>query len=143
MERIAESIQERLAPVVDTYKEQKVFGESVSRRVRDNLFPALDRNSDHEPYEALTALQAFYMYLCHIDGHLVALHPASQAMWDENFFEAVKFSQQQITRMKSWTTQQMKTKAPQRLLVPMDPTDETVGSVFEEDARKLADSLRA
>ncbi|KAL2364661.1 hypothetical protein RJZ56_002427 [Blastomyces dermatitidis] len=55
----------------------------------------------------------------YIEGHLTGLQPASMAIWDEQFVEAVSFAQSGIQRQKAWATQHVKVKSPQTLLVPM------------------------
>ncbi|WQF87695.1 hypothetical protein CDEST_12709 [Colletotrichum destructivum] len=67
----------------------------------------------------MEALQGLHIYLSHIEGGLNALIPVSQACWDAEFFEAVKFGQESMHRMQSWADQQIKVRAPQTLLVPM------------------------
>lgn len=85
MTRITQGVHQRLGPFVHKYRERKRFGRSVSEMLRQNLFPQSE--IAQEPYETLTALHGFHMYLCHIEGHLLVLVPASQAMWDKEFYE--------------------------------------------------------
>ncbi|KAK5350817.1 hypothetical protein LTR11_012031, partial [Exophiala xenobiotica] len=61
---------------------------------------------------------SFYLFLGHVEGHIITLVPAAQASWDKEFFEAVSFVNTQIGRMYAWTKQQMGSRGPQALLVP-------------------------
>jgi hypothetical protein len=63
-------------------------------------------------------LQSFYLFLGHVEGHVITLVPAVQASWDKEFFEAVNFVNPQIGGMFAWTKQQMGSRGPQALLVP-------------------------
>ncbi|KAG5798545.1 hypothetical protein H9Q69_002433 [Fusarium xylarioides] len=83
---------------------------------RDALFP----KSDHTPnqLQVLEALRSLQVYLAHLRVGLEALNPVSQAIWDEEFFQAVLYAISQVKRMQDWVTTQIKVMAPQALLVP-------------------------
>lgn len=122
MRRITLDILRKLNPVISRYHESRQYGRKVATSLKDSLFPVVEEGSD--AYEALVALQALDVFLTYIEGHLTALSPASQALWDLEFVEAVKFSQQGIQRQKAWVTQHIKVKSPQTLLVPVAALDE-------------------
>jgi hypothetical protein len=107
---------------VNNYGENKEFGQGVSTALRDALFPKNERGAG--AYEALVALQGLYMYLSHLESHMTALTPASQALWDKDFSDAVAFSHKQISRQQAWVSLQIKTRSPQTLLVPAAPLPE-------------------
>lgn len=117
MHRIATETCKRFKPIVERYHESKQYGRSVARRLLDTIIPKDINKSD--PYEALAALQSLQLFLTYIDDHLVALLPASQALWDKGFLDAVQFGQYSIMRQKAWASNHIKTKSPQTLLVPM------------------------
>lgn len=117
MHRIATETCKRFKPIVEKYHESKQYGRSVSQRLLDTIIPKDINKSD--PYEALAALQSLQLFLTYIDDHLVALLPASQALWDKDFLGAVQFGQDSIMRQKAWASNHIKTKSPQTLLVPM------------------------
>lgn len=116
MRRLATSIVDRLEPFVQKYRTHETMDPSLPVSLRHSLFPDPDPSS--EPHGILFRLHKFYTYLCHIDAQLIMLFPASQALWDQPFYEAVLFTETQTERMMAWARQQMKTRAPQRLLVP-------------------------
>lgn len=58
------------------------------------------------------------MYYSHVEGHLLALVPASQAMWDREFISAVQYCNEQLGRLVAWADFHLKVKSPQILLVP-------------------------
>jgi len=120
--RITEQMREAMEPHVNNYGENKEFGQGVSTALRDALFPKNERGAG--AYEALVALQGLYMYLSHLESHMTALTPASQALWDKDFSDAVAFSHKQISRQQAWVSLQIKTRSPQTLLVPAAPLPE-------------------
>ncbi|KAE8327547.1 hypothetical protein BDV39DRAFT_192740 [Aspergillus sergii] len=122
MRRITLDILRKLNPVISRYRESRQYGRKVATSLRDSLFPVVEEGSD--AYEALVALQALDVFLTYIEGHLTALSPASQALWDHEFVDAVKVSQNGIQRQKAWATQHIKVKSPQTLLVPVAAPDE-------------------
>ena len=116
MRRLATSIVDRVKPFAEKYCTHEKVDSSVANSIRQSLFPAPDPSA--ESHGVLFKLHKFYTYLCHIDAQLIMLYPASQALWDERFYKTVLFTETQTERMMAWARQQMKTRAPQRLLVP-------------------------
>ncbi|KAL4756825.1 molybdopterin oxidoreductase family protein [Aspergillus foveolatus] len=119
MRRIAADIITKLEPIVQRYHESRIYGRGVCERLRKALFPMEDDKDNS--YETLIVLQSLEMFLTYIDGHLTALSPASQALWDQEFVDAVSFATQHIQRQKAWVTTHIKVKSPQTLLVPQRP----------------------
>ncbi|TID07278.1 Nitrate reductase [Colletotrichum higginsianum] len=120
MRRIAEDVERKLGGQVDKFGEDVRRGSRKAATLREALFPAVGDDAAHRgPYEVMEALQGLHIYLSHIEGGLNALIPVSQACWDAEFFDAVKFGQESMHRMQSWANQQIKVRAPQTLLVPM------------------------
>lgn len=114
-------VRDRLQPQIQKIGEDKEIGQShASQLLHAALSPTTGRNSSehHGPYHVLEALRALHVYISHIEGCLTALTPVSQAMWNKEFFEAVKFATEQIGRMQQWVKHQMQVRAPQTLLVP-------------------------
>lgn len=95
----------------------KTYGHCVSAKLRDMLFPAV-RHQHLGSYETLATLQALKMYYSHVEGHLLALGPASQALWDREFISAVQYCTEQLERLVAWADFHLKVKSPQILLVP-------------------------
>ncbi|KAL4876787.1 hypothetical protein BJY04DRAFT_231398 [Aspergillus karnatakaensis] len=122
MRRLTHDTLIRLDPVVQRYHESRLYGRKVCERLRSSLFPMKDPPDD--VYEALIVLQSLQMFLVYIEGHLTALTPASAALWDREFVEAVAFAQSNVQRQKSWVDQHIKVKSPQTLLVPQSPPGE-------------------
>jgi hypothetical protein len=120
MRRITHDAIERLEPVISRYHESRRYGRKVCERLRRSLFP-MEEDVSNDAYEALIALQSLEMFLTYIEGHLTALTPASQALWDTEFVNAVTFAQTSVGRQKAWVTQHIKVKSPQTLLVPQKP----------------------
>lgn len=131
MQRITQEAIDKLKPEVEKYGESQSYGRSVAGELRETLFPALDEGRD--PYEALTALRGLEMYITYIDGHLTALGPASQAMWDKEFVDVVMYAQSCIARQSAWVKQIIKVKSPQTLLVPCVLAEE-----LRDDPSKVA-----
>lgn len=146
---IADEMSSRLAPSVEKYgsgnasrkdkgpREEskgatmsKTYGHRVSAKLRDMLFPAA-RQQHLSSYETLAALQALKMYYSHVESHLLALGPASQALWDREFIQAVQHCTEQLGRLVAWADFHLKVKSPQILLVP-DGEFLGVGSEEEE-----------
>ncbi len=146
---MAEAMSRRLSPSVEKYgsgnayfedegsKEDsqgvlksKTYGHRVSAKLRDMLFPAA-RQQHLGSYATLATLQALKMYYSHVEGHLLALGPASQALWDREFIKAVEYCSEQLGRLVAWADFHLKVKSPQILLVP-DREFLGVGSEDEE-----------
>lgn len=115
--RLAENMKDRMQPFVQKYGENKVYGRSVV----DKLIDMLPQQTGSDPYHDLKALQGLFMYFCHLESHLMALAPTSQALWDRDFVDAVNFCAEQVQRQKAWVIQQIGVKSPQTLLVPQRP----------------------
>lgn len=122
MHRITADATKQLKPQVEKYHESQQYAHSVANTLRHVMFP--QETSQKDPYEVLAALQSLQLFLTYIDSHLLALLPASQALWDTEFVQAVTFAQDAILRQKSWTSQHIKVKGPQTLLVPMAMPEE-------------------
>lgn len=110
-------MQSTLAPHLSKYDVRKEYSRESSTTIRDALFPAAVRGGSNA-YEALAALQGLLMYLAYIEAFLVALSPASAALWDQEFADAVTELLSATNRQQAWVRQQIKVKAPQTLVVP-------------------------
>jgi hypothetical protein len=58
------------------------------------------------------------MFLSHLESGFMALVPASWALWDADFIEAVDFNHGEVGRMQAWVKQQISVRNPRTLLVP-------------------------
>lgn len=116
MRRLTLDVLQSLKLVVERYRESRQYGRLVATRLRDAAFPSVEEASN--PFQALAALQSLHLFLSYIEGHLMALSTASQALWDNDFVEAVSFSQVTIQRQQAWANKYIKVKGPQTLLVP-------------------------
>ncbi len=117
--KIGEAMRSSMEPIVSKYGERKQYGQSVSLHLRDNLFPP-DRGTT-SPYEELVTLQSLYLYLSHVESHITALLPTSQALWDGEFINTVTFCKTQVSRQLAVVKQNIKVKSPQTLIVPSMP----------------------
>ena len=122
MQRLTKDVLQRFKPVIDRYHESRQYGRMVAGNLRDAAFPSVGEANDS--YEALVALQSLDLFLTYIDGHLTALSPASQALWDNEFVDAVDFAQANVQRQKTWANKHIKVKSPQTLLVPQVAPEE-------------------
>lgn len=113
---IASEMCQRLEPAVVKYGKNKSYGYKINASLRDTLFPAHSRKLGS--YEVLATLQALKMYYSHVEGHLLALLPTSQALWDKEFADSVEYCQTQLSRLAAWADNHLKVRAPQSLLVP-------------------------
>lgn len=138
--RINDDMLQRLRPLVKRYHESEQYGRSVCEGLRDSIFPKPETHSD--PYESLAALQSLQLFVTYIEGHLTALTPASQALWDSEFIDAVNFCVTEINRQKSWLTNQIKVKSPQALLVPMAMPEELHVEGFSMGGRLRSGEIR-
>lgn len=118
LRHIARTIRDSLDPYVEKYGENKDIGIHTAHHLRDALFPEHHENNEFHSLEVLGALRGMQVYLAHVEASLTALVPVSQAIWDKEYFETVKFSLGQLKRVQDWVTQQIKVRAPQTLLVP-------------------------
>jgi hypothetical protein len=73
----------------------KTYGDRVSAKIRVMLFPAAWQQHLGN-YETLATLLALKMYYSHVEGHLLALGLASQAMWNREFIQAVQYCAEQL-----------------------------------------------
>lgn len=128
MQRLAKDSLERLKPAVDKHSESKQYGRDLATRLRHATFLTTE-NDSNDPYEALAALQSLDLFLTYIEGHLTALLPASQALWDSEFVDSVVFAQSNIQRQKAWANKHIKVKSPQTLLVPNASPEDLSGGI--------------
>ncbi|KAL3478855.1 hypothetical protein BJX99DRAFT_256062 [Aspergillus californicus] len=122
MTRLTGHVIHKLSPVIERYHESRTYGRKACERLRRSVFPLQEGSGD--VYEAPIALQSLQMFFVYIEGHLTALMPVSQALWDNQFVDAVGFAQIGIQRQMAWVTQHIKVKSPQTLLVPQSPPSE-------------------
>lgn len=137
--RITEDMLNSLRPMVKRYRESEKYGRDVCQGLRDAIFPKPESHGD--PYEALAALQSMQLFVTYIHGHLTALMPVSQAIWDSEFVDAVIFCEKQISRQEAWLTQKIKVKSPQSLLVPMAMPEELCVEGFSMGGRLRKDQI--
>jgi ferredoxin-nitrate reductase len=116
MRRLTTEVLHQFKPVIDRYHGSHQYGRTVAQYLQKAVFPAVEETND--PYEALAALQSLDLFLTYIEGHLTALSPASQALWDSEFVNVISSAQGSIQRQKAWVNQHIKVKSPQTLLVP-------------------------
>lgn len=114
--QITKDTTKRLKPQVDKFGENQARGRHAAHTLRDSLFPKSDDTPSQ--LQVLEALRSLQVYLAHLRVGLEALNPVSQAIWDEEFFQAVLYAISQVKRMQDWVTTQIKVRAPQALLVP-------------------------
>ncbi|KAL4939129.1 hypothetical protein BDV06DRAFT_231248 [Aspergillus oleicola] len=124
LKQITHDAISRFDPIVSRYHESRKYGRRVCQRLRKALFPIEDYSDSSNAYETLIVLQSLQMFLGYIEGHLTALTPASQALWDREFSETVTFEMGNVERQKAWVNQHVKVKSPQTLLVPQSPPHE-------------------
>ncbi|KAK5218874.1 hypothetical protein LTR47_011630 [Exophiala xenobiotica] len=101
MHRIITSCIERLGPFTVKYRIEHPYGQRTSLDLKKRLFPDVLAGgiSGSNAYDILITLQSFYLFLGHVEGHIITLVPAAQASWDKEFFEAVSFVNTQIGRI--------------------------------------------
>jgi ferredoxin-nitrate reductase len=114
--RIVDEIAQTLEPMCEKYGKSLDFGKDMSRTVLAAVLPIHD--DEHNAYEALTTLSGTFTFLAYLDSHLIALVPASQALWDEEFVKAVAEAKSGVDRLKAWVQQELVVKSPQTLIVP-------------------------
>jgi hypothetical protein len=117
LRKLTEEILAKLTPQVAKYGENKQRGRNMAHILMNSLFPPEDTPST--PYEVLETLRALHVYVAHIRGGIVALNPASQALWDNELHKAVLFADHSLERIQDLTQHQMKVRSPQTLLVPV------------------------
>lgn len=110
-------IRARLQP------QMQKFGEAIKggpNHAVHALHESLFRHTDSGDglLDVLATMRALHVLLAHGQACLAALVPVSQAIWDGEFFEAVKFANAEMERMQDWVKHQLQVRAPQTLLVP-------------------------
>lgn len=119
MHTITSSCIRKIEPITEKYQADKEFGHELSEILKERLFPDNIVDITGSPsYDVLIILQAFHLFLGHIEAHILALQPTAQACWDSDFVEAIDFASQQVERMKQWNKQQLQSRGPQTLIVP-------------------------
>lgn len=119
--RLAEGLRLTLSAHVTRLVANNVPNEEseIPRGRAKALRAALFSSAPSSPsYAVLEALQALQVFIAHINSLLVALTPASQALWDAEFQSSVSHAQELVGRMQAWVQQQVKVRSPQTLLVP-------------------------
>lgn len=134
LHRIGQRVHDAMEPQCRKYGEKSDYGLGLSTTLRDSLFPEIDHECEPSPYEVLVILHGLYLYISHVQCQLTTLTPASLALWDKDFSDAVAFSSSEVARQLAWVQKQMATRSPQTLLVPTIPLEKafvlgrTVGS---------------
>lgn len=110
-------IRERLKPQIEKFGE-KVQGGPINavHALHESLFGHTETGEGL--LDILATLRALHVFTAHIQACLTALVPVSQALWDEDFFEAAKFANTEMERIQDWVKFQLQVRAPQTLLVP-------------------------
>ncbi|KAI1055645.1 hypothetical protein LB505_010006 [Fusarium chuoi] len=111
--QITKDTTKRLKPLFDKFGENQARGRHAAHKLRDSLFPKSDDTPSQ--LQVLEALRSLQVFLAHLRVGLEAMNPVSQAIWDEDFFQAVLYSISQVKRMQDWVTMQIKVRAPQAL----------------------------
>ncbi|KAK4122019.1 hypothetical protein N657DRAFT_576760 [Parathielavia appendiculata] len=128
LHRIGEEMRSALHPHVQRYHGGgRISSRGRAHVLRDALFPREEAEAGpssgseslRSPVEVLETLQALQVYLSHLLASLTALQPAAQALWDEEFVEAVGKGLKAVGRMQSWVGQQINVRSSQTLLVPV------------------------
>ena len=118
LQPIASSAFKRLGKFVDKYQGDERHGSSIAKRIQDEIFSPETNQSSTNAYETLTVLVALNTYFGTIEGYLTALIPASQALWDLEFCDALTEASNDISRSQAWVKHQISVRAPQTLIVP-------------------------
>ncbi|KAJ9644111.1 hypothetical protein H2199_003979 [Coniosporium tulheliwenetii] len=118
LKSIAQSTCEILEPFVEKYTADEQYGKRISHALRDSVFPYGQEEGDTHAYAALAGLLGLQVYLSNIEGHLNALVPASLALWDSQFSDAIGAAMRNIARSQSWVKHQITVRSPQTLVVP-------------------------
>ncbi|KAH7018595.1 uncharacterized protein B0I36DRAFT_377740 [Microdochium trichocladiopsis] len=124
LSRIATRMKDALEPCIGKYNEDEEFGKRGAGELAEFLFfkrPARIRKSGRPDYDTLEVLQSLHVFVAHVQGGMLALLPASQALWDKDFAAAVGLCIGEIKRTQAWIMQQLKVRSPQTLLVPTPP----------------------
>lgn len=118
LQRIADGVLEDLQPAIDKYHIDSDYGRAISLALEKTLFPWQEESKTPSAYGTLATLQGLAIYLANIQGHLTALVPASQALWDEEFISSTNKAVKGIARCDAWVKHQITVRAPQTLVVP-------------------------
>lgn len=129
--RITEGMLDALGPHMERYHESHKYGRPAARHLQETIFA--DWTESKDPLEALNALVHLRMYLSYIEGHLIALGPASQAAWDKPLYDAVMFALGELERQQAWIAQHIKVKSPQTLLVPTMPRADLQADAYSRE----------
>lgn len=136
LHRIATGVLKQLQPCIDKYHIDSRYGREVSVALSGTLFPWHSDDASISAYGTLATLQGLLIYLANTEGHLAALGPASQALWDAEFVEAVRKASEGIGRCQAWVKHQITARAPQTLVVPSKATWGREREKVEGDARE-------
>lgn len=117
LKKIADEAAGDLAPYVKKYNADAKYGAAISKALSQTLFP-WHENKTASAYGTLVTLQGLHIYLANTQGHLLALTPSAQALWDKAFVAAVQQAEARMARCISWVQFQMTVRAPQTLIVP-------------------------
>jgi ferredoxin-nitrate reductase len=116
MHWITEKIEGAVGSYIKAFHVGDLNDTGISAKLRDSLFSGELKGP--ESYKSLVLLQGLECYLSHLNGLLVALIPASAAMWDEKFTSMATSSVAQVARQLSWVKHEIQVKSPQTLVVP-------------------------
>jgi len=119
---IANQTLDVLAPFVEKYHSDSTYGYAVSEGLEKAVFPWHKKDETASSYGTLAILQGLLIYLSNTHGHLLALQPASAALWDKEFVAAVHKANENINRCMAWAKHQITVRAPQTLIVPTKVT---------------------
>ena len=98
-------------------RKQRTYGDHEASTLRDCLFPQM-RQGWNQSFEALVTMRGFNTYVAHVASLVDALEPVAQALWDQDFVDAVGFATTELGRMQAWVKHQIGVRAPQVLIVP-------------------------
>lgn len=112
---------DRIKPMADKYKDNKDWGKRRAHTLAETLFFSGDKINSG--YLMLETMQGLHVYLSYIKGSLRGTLAAAKALWDADLIACVEKSSKDIARMEEWALQQMQTKAPQTLIVPLPVQD--------------------
>lgn len=115
---ISKQTLEVLEPFVKKYHSDNSYGRTISEGLEKAVFPWHEEGKTASAYGTLAILQGLMIYLASTQGHLEALTPASQALWDKDFIAAVDKASEGMNRCQAWTKHQITVRAPQTLIVP-------------------------
>ena len=115
---IADAALADLEPFAKKYAAQRAYGKRLAKSLGEAVFPWRDESKTASPYGALATLQGLLLFLANVQGHLSGLGPASQALWDAEFTDAVGKAEADVARCQNWVKQQIGVRAPQTLVVP-------------------------